>query len=461
MRTRFYMATLGCKINQYETESVREAWAAGGALECERVEDAHIILINSCAVTAKAVRDVRSCIFQSHRHNPEAQIIVTGCAAEVGAKELAAAEGVVLVVPQHAKEWLKQWPLPSFEKGILPWKSGSTELQNSAVNPSLDANNAEATDKKQPVLPFPQFSVHNFNRSRAVVKVQDGCSHRCTYCIVPLTRGASRSRSVDEILAEIRRLLAAGFHEIILSGVNLRQFGRDLASPLDFWDFVARLGKELTPEWNGRARFRISSLEPGQLGEKALDTIAAVPLLCPQLHISLQSGSYGVLKRMGRGHYRPEMLLEFAKNLHSIWHTYGLGADILMGFPGETEEEFAETVEFCEALPLTYAHVFPYSIRPETVAERMQGHLPADVKKQRAARIRHIAEDKKAAFLAHLVERNVPLHVVLQHAAPAYGVSEFYTECLFDADYPKDATRTIIAAQPKVVQNGKILVAGV
>ncbi|MFV0423457.1 tRNA (N(6)-L-threonylcarbamoyladenosine(37)-C(2))-methylthiotransferase MtaB [Oleidesulfovibrio sp.] len=446
---RFYAATLGCKINQYETQALREVWLERGFTEVDSAEAADIILVNSCAVTAKAVSDVRSTVRQANRANPDALIVVTGCAAQVMAEELSALPGVARVVPQEAKASLKRWP-------DLSGEPVADEQESALATEAPDDGDGQRTGAQEDVS-FPDMQVSDYTRARAVVKVQDGCSHRCTYCIVPLTRGPSRSRAPHDIVAEAERLLEGGFRELILSGVNLRQYGRDLAMPLDFWDVVARLGKELAPRWAGKARLRISSLEPGQLGDKALETLAANPLLSPQLHLSLQSGSPTVLKRMGRGHYKPQPLLGFLQQLRDIWPVYGLGADILMGFPGETEQEFEETLAFCKELPLTYAHVFPYSRRPGTAAADMKDQLSVAVKKARAAAIRAVAAEKKEAFLQSLLTHDT-VHVVLQSSSPAKGVSEFYTDCRFDSQ-PENATlREIVGARPVSVRKGTLIV---
>ena len=411
---KFYLATLGCKVNQYESHALREAWLGRGWQEAEAPEQADMILVNSCAVTAKAVADVRGSVRRLHRAAPGASIVVTGCAAEVLAGELADLPGVSAVVGQSRKEELigAAWErmLPMADSEGEPRRPEIVSGMGSAVDsPESDVENADAS-------PFPAFAVSGYDRSRAVLKVQDGCSHRCTYCIVPLTRGKARSREVEDSLNEAKRLLAAGFREIVISGVNLRQYGRDLAegagrdgmrSGYDFWDLLARLDRELSPEWAGRARFRVSSLEPGQLGQKALDVLGESRMAAPHLHLSLQSGSPSVLKRMGRGHYDPAGMPEFFARLREVWPVFGLGADLLTGFPGESEGEFQEGLELCRILPLTYAHVFPYSRRPGTAAAAMVGQLPAAVKKERAAVLRAMVQEKKQDFLRVLL--GVPL----------------------------------------------------
>lgn len=413
----FFALTLGCKINQYETEAVREAWLARGWREAADPADADVLLINSCAVTARAVADVRQAVARMHRAAPQGRIVVTGCAAQVLREDIAALPGVADVVGQQAKVSLLRYDP---ERGAAgPHESGEGDGSN-------ESDDLSATDTA-----FPAFRIEGFTRSRPVLKVQDGCSHRCTYCIVPRARGAARSRDPREALAEARRLLDAGFRELIVSGVNLRQYGRDLpGGGPDFWELLAFLERELAPQWAGRARLRISSLEPGQLGERALDVLAESRLVAPQLHLSLQSGSPGVLRRMGRGHYRPEPLLDFVRDLAEVWPLFGLGADILTGFPGETDAEFGETLDFVGALPLTYAHVFPYSRRPGTPAAVMDGQLPQEVKKRRAAELRGAVAVKKATFLHRLLDEP-QLLVAPEGARGVKGVCEYYAECRF------------------------------
>ena len=470
MAVSFYLATLGCKVNQYESHALREAWSARGWQEAERPEQAGVILVNSCAVTARAVADVRNAVRRLHRAAPQSAIIITGCAAEVLEKELADLPGVRAVIGQSRKEEL----LADFRERVLAPGGFRPAEAHAGVSP---AGPAAETGKKRGASPFPAFAVSGYDRSRAVLKVQDGCSHGCTYCIVPLARGGARSRTAEDSLSEARRLLAAGFREIVISGVNLRQYGRDLPGASgrkggkgnDFWDLIARLDRELGPEWAGRARLRVSSLEPGQLGPKALDVLGASRMAAPHLHLSLQSGSPSVLRRMGRGHYDPAALPEFFARLRAVWPVFGLGADLLTGFPGESEAEFREGLELCQALPLTYAHVFPYSRRPGTAAAVMDGQLPPALKKERAAALRAMVREKKRAFLQSLLNRPL-MRVVFEDrsepadngaagsdpgdtaadgkgaareaAAPAFwrGVNEFYADCRLDAANAADAS---------------------
>jgi MiaB-like tRNA modifying enzyme len=421
--TTFHTATLGCKINQYETHSIAEAWAGKDAVEVDDPRAADLILVNSCAVTANAVADLRQAVRRFHRDNPEAGIIVTGCAAQVMPDELAQLPGVVRVVAQADKAQLLEGP------------------------------EGDAAGREKPR--FAPFSITGYGRARAVVKVQDGCSHFCSYCIVPLTRGRSVSRDPAEVEQEIGRLLGAGFREFILSGINLRHFGRDLSAKPDFWDLVARLEKTFALDWAGRARLRISSVEPGQLTDKALDVLGASRLVCPQLHLSLQSGDPDVLKAMGRGHYSPQSAVDFMERLKAFWPVMGLGADLITGFPGETEAQFEHTMELCRSLPLTYGHVFPYSERPGTRAADLPGAVDVPVRKERAARLRKLVGRKKAAFLKRLLD--LPKLDVLVQDERGRGVSQYYAACRFE-EAPGCAPRSLVSAHPVRVEKGVVIV---
>lgn len=437
---KFHVSTLGCKINQYESEAVTEAWRACGLVEVAAPEDAQVLLVNSCAVTSRAVRDLRALVRRLRKANPGARMVVTGCAAQVLREELAAMPEVDEVVPQACKAELLSGPSGPF--GPLGSSKGAS------AQPDLLPR------------PFPPFEIGAFNRARAVVKVQDGCSHGCTYCIVPLTRGQSVSREPGETLTEMRRLLEAGYRELVLSGVNLRQYGRDLPEPLDFWDLLARIERELAPEWAGRARLRLSSVEPGQLDAKALEVLAASRLVAPHLHLSLQSGDPEVLRRMGRGHYRPEQVLEFLAGLRQAWPRLGLGADLLTGFSGETQAQFENSLAFCRELPLTYAHVFPYSPRPGTPAANWPDTLLKAERTARAARLRGLSESRKRAFLKALA--TLPqLRVLVEKTTckngdgEGLGVCEFYAPCLLRGEGLRRGS--LVRMRPEGVEGGRIV----
>lgn len=420
LQQKFFITTLGCKVNQYESQALSEGWQKLGWVEVYDIRDAGIIVINSCAVTASAVADVRTTARRLNRENPGAKLWIMGCSAQTQAEQMQKLPGVSAIIPTSLKDDFLALP----EKWL--------------ANPPPPAELPAPVGKRD----YPAFQISTYQRARPVLKVQDGCSHRCTYCIVPLARGTSVSRAPGEVLAEARRLLEAGFQEIILSGINLSQFRTNAQFPggvgAGFWDLLEMLTNELA-EWEGKARFRVSSLEPGQLGERALDIFAKSRLICPQLHISLQSGSPAVLKRMGRGHYNPHSLLEFCDELSKIWPVFGLGADILTGFPAETRAEFEETVTLVTALPFTYAHVFPFSARPGTPAASMPEQVEKKIAAERSAILRELVREKKDNFLNKLAEQKAPLAMLLESPETGLGVSEYYAECKLET-IPQSAT---------------------
>lgn len=464
----FHIITLGCKVNQYESEALREAWLAAGHRELQTPAGADLVLINSCAITAKAVSDLRAAARRARKAAPGCELLITGCAAQALPGEL---EELPLdaLIPQADKVKLLHWPglndlsQPDAVEDDAPEALPGNVAELIGAAPGRDFWSHDTPDEDLTGTPsaFPAFSIKDYARTRAVLKIHDGCSQHCTYCIVPQGRGPSVSRPWPETLAEASRLVKAGFKEIVLNGVNLRQYGLDLTPPENFWRLLRRLEAALAPEWGSdeaRAsgnflRLRISSLEPGQLDAEALETLAASRLVALQLHLSLQSGSPAVLKRMGRGHYDPSLIAGWLQKLAGHWPMFGLGADFIAGFPGESDEQFEETLTLAAELPFTYAHVFPYSPRPGTAAARLPGQIPQDVKKDRAARLRRLIDAKKQKFLQAQLQLD-RVWVALEEER-GKGVNEFYSECLFAGEAPPPGKK-LTPARP-VALDGKTL----
>lgn len=434
----FHILTFGCKVNQYESQAIREAWRAQGGREALGPEAADVVLINSCAVTSHGERDARNAVFRVRRAAPQARILLAGCAARL----------FEAFRPRPGAEWaVPDLCLANEQKPLLlagPW---DLLVKDEAESPA-----------------WPPFRITAFNRARAVLKVQDGCVHRCTYCIVPQTRGRPRSRPPQEALAEARALLAAGHAELVISGINLGQYGRDRPEYGDFWQLLRFLDAGLAPDFAGRARLRVSSLEPSQLDARGLETLASCRMLCPHLHISLQHASPAVLRRMGRGHYSAADLEEALGRLAAFWPRMGLGADILVGFPGETEEDFRLLLETLARLPLSYAHVFPYSRRPGTAAAKFAGHLPQKLRQERAAAARAVVGRQTQRFrqgqlgLARMLV--APDDGGARGAAVRKGVNEYYVPCIFTAPLPEEGEgqRRLVAVRPVGVDARGLLV---
>jgi len=375
--TRVFFCTQGCRVNQYETEALR-AWAASlGWEEVDAAAAADLAIINSCAVTEAAMRDLRRMVRALREARPGIRIVVTGCAPEADPRLRDCL--TVEVLPQAAKRQLL-------------------------------------------ALARTQIPRRPRHRTRAVVGIQDGCNTRCTYCIIPITRGPAQSRPPQEILAEVEALCRQGVPEITLSAISTRWYA---CGGTDFWDLVAMVDRMVAARYAGQTRLRLGSLDPVQLDAKAAATLAQCQAVCPHLHLSLQSASPSVLARMGRSHYHPDTILRFVESLAAVWPVFGLGMDVIAGFPGETEDEWQATLDFARQLPLTYAHVFPYSERPGTVAARLPGAIPRPERRRRAQALRECVRHIQGRVWAAMQGRTV--QVVLETATQ--GRAETYVPC--------------------------------
>ena len=433
--SRFTILTLGCKINQYETQALKEGWQRKGLSFVERIEDADVVLINSCAVTEGAVQDARKAARRVHRTRPEARIVITGCAVPRAAEDLTDLPLQAVLVPQRDKPLLQNDPglcRASWDASV-PWRRAKRRQG------------------------FPGLSISAFPRVRPVLKVQDGCSKGCTYCIVPLTRGPSRSREPKDILAEANRLLQAGHHELVLSGINLGQYAKPSRGLSDFWDLLRWLEERIVDISPGSVRLRMSSLEPNLLHAKGLDALSESRLVCPHLHVSLQSASPGVLRRMGRDPGSAERVSAFVQDLAGKWPLLGLGADLLVGFPGETAADFEQTLAFCREMPFSYGHVFAYSPRPGTKAKAMEGQVGSREKKERSRLLREMLTERREEFLARLA-RQQRVRVVLEDTERSVGLCEHYAVCRFDEPLTSEEPGALVDARPAKVSGGELRV---
>jgi len=393
----FYILTLGCKINQYESEAIREAWIKKGLFEVHDPQKADIVLINSCAVTHMAISDTKKYARRFARQNPECKIIVTGCAIPRWEKEIKAIDGVRLTIPQREKFQLLGFP------------------------ENIGAKQDDFRDNFS-------LKIQDYFRARPIIKIQDGCSHYCKYCIVPLTRGPSKSRDVLSILEEVKTILDRGFKEIIISGINLKEFKGDyLGEELDLWDLIEVVATKLVRKYQG-ARIRISSLDPSLLNDRALDVISKCPEIAPHLHVSVQSASKKILEKMGRSHYSPDDILNFMYKLREIWPIFGLGCDVLVGFPGEDDKDFLDTYNFCKKMSFTYGHVFKYSKRPDTPAAKYPYQVPKDIKQKRSFLLRKLFLEKKKNFLKKLLSLD-QVNIIVEDTEKLVGMNEYYIIC--------------------------------
>ncbi|MFC3612531.1 tRNA (N(6)-L-threonylcarbamoyladenosine(37)-C(2))-methylthiotransferase MtaB [Lutimaribacter marinistellae] len=388
-------ATLGCRLNSYETEAMKELAGAAG------LSDA--VVVNTCAVTAEAVRKARQEIRKLRRENPRARIIVTGCAAQTEPETFAAMAEVDQVIGNSEKMRPETWA------GLAADFTGETERVQ--------------VDDIMSVTETAGHLIDGFGtRSRAYVQVQNGCDHRCTFCIIPYGRGNSRSVPAGVVVDQIKRLVDKGYNEVVLTGVDLTSWGADMPGQPRLGDLVMRILK-LTDV----PRLRISSIDSIEVDDALMQAIACEPRLMPHLHLSLQHGDDLILKRMKRRHLRDDAI-RFTEEARKLRPDMTFGADIIAGFPTETDAHFENSLRLVQECDLTWLHVFPYSRREGTPAAKIPSQVPGPVIRKRAARLRAAGEDQVSAHLAAQVGR---LHQVLMES-PYMGRTEQFTEVRFD-----------------------------
>jgi len=398
-------ATLGCRLNAYETEAMKELSAAAG------VENA--VVVNTCAVTAEAVRKAKQEIRRLSRAHPGATIIVTGCAAQTEPETFAAMPEVARVIGNTEKMQASTWA-----NLRAPDLIGETEKIR--------------VDDIMSVTETAGHLIDGFGRHRAYVQVQNGCDHRCTFCIIPYGRGNSRSVPAGVVIEQIKRLVGRGFNEVVLTGVDLTSWGADLPGTPRLGDLVMRILR-LVPDL---PRLRISSIDSIEADDNLMLAVATESRLMPHLHLSLQAGDDMILKRMKRRHLRDDAI-RFCEEARRLRPDMVFGADIIAGFPTETEAMFENSLKLVEECGLTFLHVFPFSPRGGTPAARMpQVRGPAI--KDRAARLRAAGQ---ARLARHLTDQQGRCHLILTEG-PRMGRTEQFTEVAFSADQPEGTILT-------------------
>jgi threonylcarbamoyladenosine tRNA methylthiotransferase MtaB len=375
------IATLGCRLNQVESEEMRARLAAAGFAEAAPDGPAGVWVVNSCTVTGRADASDRQLIRRLRREHPEALLIVTGCYAQTDPEAVARIPGVDLVVGNADKHRLPELlgPLLQRPRGPAP---------DVRVRPMEDVRGV-------PAAPFTRIS----GRSRAFVRAQDGCQHRCAFCIVPAARGPSRSQAPEVLVEQVERLVAAGHREVTLTGIDLGHYGWDLVPRLSLAGLLQRLADVRGLRW-----LRLSSLLPAYLSPELIAVVAGSGRVAPHLHVPLQSGSDRVLRLMRRP-YTAGMYRRLVERLVAAVPELGLGTDLIAGHPGEGEEDFARTLELVAALPFSYLHVFAYSDRRGTEAARLPGRVPPAAIRERGRRLRALGEAKRLAFRRALAGR--------------------------------------------------------
>jgi len=381
---RFAIATLGCKVNQYDSAIIESRLGARGFVRGEFDQPADVYIVNTCTVTDRADAESLRMARRARRLNPNARIVMTGCLAQASPDSLARHREVDAIVGLGRLD----------------------DLERAVIGGATDRVMVSNLRKERAAIEISGVTLAG--HSRAFLKLQEGCDQFCTFCIVPFSRGMSRSVEPRRIFAAIDELHARGFREVILSGVHLGGYGKDLDPPMELAELLEMLAERSPIE-----RIRISSLDPEELSDRIIGIISDSEKFCAHLHLPLQAGEDGTLDRMRRRYHTAYFRGRIERVLETIPDA-GIGTDIIVGFPGETAWDFERSLEFVENLPLAYFHVFPYSVRAGTTAAKMPGKVPAREIKRRGALMRELGERKREAFAQGLVGNK--LHVLLEES---------------------------------------------
>jgi threonylcarbamoyladenosine tRNA methylthiotransferase MtaB len=430
----YHVENFGCRATRADGAALERQFASRG-LAPATAAHADLVILNTCTVTNSADQDARAAIRRVQRQNPLAKIIVTGCYAQRAPQEIAALPGVTAVIGNSHKHQLAEISVPLLSD--LGWRSASStatdphnlmaasaaeaiafvpvaslmdEAQRSAPDAPLFVSDIFAHTEllAAPVFESANIGSHENDRTRPNLKVQDGCDNRCSFCVIPSVRGHSRSLPLMQIVREVNALVTAGYREVVISGINLGRWGRDLAvsshmsalsenRQLDFEHLIQTILSETQLE-----KLRISSVEPMDWSDELIGLVACSPRIAKHAHVPLQSGSDAVLRRMHRK-YRPWHYREKIEKIRAAMPMAAIGADVMAGFPGETDAEFEATRRLIQELPFTYLHVFTYSARPGTPAATMPNQVPIHVARERNKILRDLAAEKKLAFMQSFV----------------------------------------------------------
>ena len=394
----FSIENFGCRATEADATALRRELLASGLTLADGHTTAEVVVLNTCTVTAAADSQARDAVRKIHRANPAARIIVTGCYAQRAPDELAALDGVALVVGNSHQSQIPNLigdlDAPPHRTDFIPLARLNDDAMSLARGPAkiLTGDIFAQTGVNIPIGTAAEAGPAD--RTRPILKIQDGCNDRCSYCVIPFVRGRSRSLAPDAVIDEVRGLVKAGAREIVLSGINLGSYGRDLTPRAALADVVRRILDETELE-----QLRFSSIEPQDVTGDFVSLVASSPRLAPHFHVPLQSGSDRILRAMHRW-YRAAHYAERAELIRRLLPDAAIGADVIVGFPGESDADFDATARFIAALPFTYLHVFSFSERPGTGAANLGERVPAQVIRRRARALRALAEQKAAAFRA-------------------------------------------------------------
>ena len=381
---KFNITTLGCKVNQAESEAIAEELLASDWSAADRCDGAKVCIVNTCTVTQKASMQSRQAIRRAIRANPKARIIVTGCYAQTAPQEIDKIDGVDQIV--------------GHDKKMVISRLIQSEGDHALIEPASTAGDIGTESRFQAIS-----AAASTSRTRPFLKIQDGCDAFCTYCIVPYARGRSRSMPLNNVLQSIGHLNRAGFHEVVLTGIHLGAYGRDLTPVVNLANLLDRI-RALKPI----ERVRLSSIEPLEITGEIIKSVAESDTFCRHFHIPLQSGDDRILKKMGRPYSR-QSFRDLVRKVHEMMPDAAIGVDTLIGFPGENDRAFENTYRLIESLPVSYLHVFPFSLRPGTPAAEFAERVPHEIIKNRCERMRVLGQNKRMNFFRRFPGQAMPV----------------------------------------------------
>ena len=408
---KFKIITLGCKVNQTESESIAQELIAADWYAAQDREAADVCIVNTCAVTQKASMQSRQALRQAVRANPNARILATGCYAETAPHEIKAIKGLTDIIGQCEKHAIGSMVRmrPHRPAEVVVFGCG-------------DIGKKREFESSPVAVTAP--------RTRPFLKIQDGCNAFCTYCIVPYARGRSRSMPPEKVLHSLRQLAEAGYHEVVLTGIHLGTYGRDLIPAAGLAELLGRI------RYSGPIdRVRLSSIEPLELTAEIITMMAECDRFCRHFHIPLQSGDDGILKKMGRPYSR-QNFHDLILRVHKAMPEAAIGVDTLIGFPGESENAFENTYELIADLPVSYLHVFPFSARPGTAAAKFAHKVQPEIIKARCERMRKLGHRKRRIFYQRFIGKKLPVLIEAKRDSTVgllKGISSNYLPVLIDA----------------------------
>ena len=392
----YYIENFGCRAAQADGSAIERQLADLGMRRVDDAVMADIVVLNTCTVTSAADHDARAAVRRVRRQRPEAKILVTGCYAQRAPQEVVSLDGVTWVIGNSHKDQVGNIVGQSSRGGFVRLESLQKTFAGDEGAAKIYASDIFAHTELQAA---PVFDATD--RTRPNLKVQDGCNNRCSFCVIPFVRGQSRSLPVEDVIREIEALERAGYREIVISGINLGRWGRDFGPQKRFIDLLNRILERCSIE-----KLRLSSVEPMDWTDELIARMATSSRVAKHAHVPLQSGSDRILRKMHRK-YRPWHYAEKIEKIRTLMPNAAIGADVMVGFPGETEQLFEESRQFIEQLPFTYLHVFTYSPRPGTPAAEMPEQVPIEVARQRNRVLRDLSAEKNLKFRSRFVGRTI------------------------------------------------------